>query len=109
MSAPVPVWFDALQIGDILVGIGGDLSFVYSPAWLGTRGAFPLSVTMPLQPGPFASEVISPWLANLLPEEQQLSILTRTLGLAGVEARLPLVRADGRVSWLVEPAFTAAW
>ena len=36
---------------------------------------------MPLRAEPYPSDVISPWLANLLPEEQQLQVLTRSLGL----------------------------
>lgn len=49
--------------------------------WLQTSGAFPLSVTMPLCAEPYPSEVTSPWLSNLLPEEEQLQLLTRSLGL----------------------------
>jgi serine/threonine-protein kinase HipA len=36
---------------------------------------------MPLRAEPYLSDVISPWLANLLPEEEQLQVLTRSLGL----------------------------
>jgi serine/threonine-protein kinase HipA len=53
----------------------------YAERWLQTTGAFPLSVTMPLRAEPYPSDVISPWLANLLPEEEQLQVLTRSLGL----------------------------
>lgn len=81
MNDKVPVWFDALHVGDIDVAEDGSLSFRYTKKWLVTRGAFPLSLTMPLAEEAYPSEVISPWLANLLPEEEQLSILTRTLGL----------------------------
>jgi serine/threonine-protein kinase HipA len=82
MSQTVPVWFDALHVGEVTVAENGALGFAYTPAWLATAGAFPLSLTLPLGPSPYPSEVISPWLANLLPEEEQLSILTRSLGLA---------------------------
>lgn len=81
MTASVSIWFDALQVGQIEVATDGALSLRYAERWLQTSGAFPLSVTMPLRAEPYPSEVISPWLANLLPEEEQLQILTRSLGL----------------------------
>lgn len=78
---PVPVWFDDLQVGAVHVAQDGTLSFTYSENWLATRGAFALSVTLPLKKTTYPTELVSPWLANLLPEEEQLSILTRSLGL----------------------------
>ena len=77
----VPVWFDDLQVGTVSVADDGTLGFAYSEDWLATAGAFPLSVTLSLDGTVYRSDVISPWLANLLPEEEQLSILTRSLGL----------------------------
>lgn len=59
-----------------------------------TLGAFPLSRTMPLRTGSFDSETISPWLANLLPEERQLAILTRSFGLDRADT-LALLREIG--------------
>lgn len=81
MSTAVPVWFDGLHVGDVLIGDDGQPGFAYCDAWLATGGAFPLSVTMPLRSGAYPADFIGPWLANLLPEEQQLSVLTRSLGL----------------------------
>ena len=81
MTASVPIWFDSLAVGEIDVAADGSLSLRYANRWLRTAGAFPLSVTMPLRAEPYPSDVISPWLANLLPEEQQLQVLTRSLGL----------------------------
>jgi len=81
MSAAVPVWFDELHVGDVSVAADGALGFAYTRSWLATRGAFPLSVTLPLEDAIFPSDLISPWLAGLLPEEEQLTVLTRSLGL----------------------------
>jgi serine/threonine-protein kinase HipA len=81
VSAPVPVWFDALHVGDVTVAGDGALSFAYTPAWLATPGAFAVSLTLPLGETVYPSQVISPWLAGLLPEEDQLTVLTRSLGL----------------------------
>lgn len=81
MTATVPIWFDDLAVGQVDVAADGYLSLRYAERWLQTTGAFPLSVTMPLRAAPYPSDVISPWLANLLPEEEQLQVLTRSLGL----------------------------
>lgn len=81
MTASVPIWFDDLAVGQVDVAADGSLSLRYAERWLQTTGAFPLSVTMPLRADPYPSDVISPWLANLLPEEEQLQVLTRSLGL----------------------------
>jgi serine/threonine-protein kinase HipA len=92
----VPIWFDALHVADIEVATDGGLSLRYTERWRLAEGAFPLSVTMPLRAAPYPSEVIAPWLANLLPEEEQLRILTRSLGIdqADVLALLEQIGGD---------------
>ena len=108
----VPVWLDALHVGDVTVADAGALGFSYSEAWLATEGAFPLSLTLPLDATAYTSEVISPWLANLLPEEEQLNILTRSLGLdrADILAVLKAIGGDtaGALSFGA-PSERAAW
>jgi serine/threonine-protein kinase HipA len=81
VTASVPVWFEDFAVGQVEVAADGSLSFLYDERWLQTAGAFPLSVTMPLRAERYPTDVISPWLANLLPEEEQLQVLTRSLGL----------------------------
>lgn len=76
----VDVYFARFRVGGIAVGAEGELAFAYDPAWLATSGAFPVSLSMPVGPRVYPSDVISPWLANLLPEEEQLDMLTRSLG-----------------------------
>ncbi|WP_101339546.1 type II toxin-antitoxin system HipA family toxin [Cereibacter azotoformans] len=96
MTRRVPVWFDKLHLADIEVAADGALSLRYAERWCLTDGAFPLSVTMPLRAEPYPSEVVAPWLANLLPEEEPLRILTRSLGLdqADVLALLEQIGGD---------------
>ena len=112
MTASVPIWFDALEVGHVDVAADGALSLRYGERWLQTAGAFPLSVTMPLGAEAYSSEVISPWLANLLPEEEQLQVLTRSLGLdqADVLAVLKEIGGDtaGALSFW-EPADPSRW
>ncbi|WP_052362667.1 HipA domain-containing protein [Falsirhodobacter sp. alg1] len=79
--AEVPVWFYSFPVGRIGVAPDGALFFRYDDTWLATEGAFPLSCTMPKSTDVYGTDVISPWIANLLPEEDQLRILTRSLGL----------------------------
>jgi len=110
--ASVPIWFDALHVGDVEVADDGSLSLRYTDRWSQTAGAFPISVTMPLRAKPYPTDVISPWLANLLPEEEQLKGLTRTLGLdhADVLAILEQIGGDtaGALSF-GEPTDRSRW
>jgi serine/threonine-protein kinase HipA len=50
---------------------------------------------MPLRADPYPSNVISPWLANLLPEEEQLHVLTRSLGLDQADVLAVLAEIGG--------------
>ncbi|MCC5968168.1 MAG: type II toxin-antitoxin system HipA family toxin [Natronohydrobacter sp.] len=95
MTTSVPIWFDGLAVGQVDVTADGSLSLQYAERWLQTTGAFPLSVTMPLRADPYPSDVISPWLANLLPEEEQLQVLTRSLGLDQADVLAVLAEIGG--------------
>jgi len=112
VTASVPIWFDSLQVGQVDVAADGALSLSYAERWLQTSGAFPLSVTMPLRAEPYRSEVISPWLANLLPEEEQLQVLTRSLGLDQVDVLAVLEQIGGDTAGALsfgEPADRSRW
>jgi serine/threonine-protein kinase HipA len=77
----LPIYFESRLVGKIQVDKAGP-NFTYDPAWIGLRGAFPISLTMPLRAERIASEVFLPWAANLLPENQQLRTLGEILGMA---------------------------
>src|SRR5262244_3313050 len=79
--ASLPVYFEQRIIGTIHVDRGGP-SFTYAAGWIGLKGAFPISVTMPLKQERIASDVFLPWAANLLPENEQLRTLGQLLGMA---------------------------
>ena len=89
--AEIPVFFHRFQVGTVSAA-GTDVAFAYDPRWLGTAAAFPISVTMPLRAAPYDTAHIAPWLANLLPEEHQLDMLSRTLGVSAAAARQALSR-----------------
>ena len=72
--------FDAAQrVG----GIGYDsleerFSFVYEPAWVASRDAYPLSPHFPLSAASIASGTVRRFLENLLPEGRALDIVSTT-------------------------------
>src|ERR1700691_3150254 len=77
----LPVYFEQRLVGAVDVDKSGP-GFIYDPDWVALRGAFPISITMPLKSGRFASDVFLPWSANLLPESEQLRTLGQLLGMA---------------------------
>src|ERR1700730_7761437 len=77
----LPVYFEQRRVGTIDVDKSGP-GFTYDPGWIGLRGAFPISITMPLRSVRFAPETFLPWAANLLPESEQLRTLGQLLGMA---------------------------
>jgi serine/threonine-protein kinase HipA len=79
--AALPVYFEQRLVGTICVDKGGP-SFTYDPTWIGLRGAFPISTTMPLRSERIACDTFLPWAANLLPESEQLRTLGQLLGMA---------------------------
>jgi serine/threonine-protein kinase HipA len=79
--ASLPVYFEQRPIGTIHVDASGP-SFTYAPSWIGLRGAFPISLTMPLKSERFTADIFLPWAANLLPESEQLRTLGQFLGMA---------------------------
>jgi len=77
----LPVYFEQRSVGVIKVDGKGPV-FFYDRTWLDTRGAFPISTTMPLRPEPFGPAVFVPWAANLLPESEQLRAVGLFLGMS---------------------------
>lgn len=108
----VGVYYESFLLGQVSVHDDGSLGFGYDPRWLATRGGFPLSLTMPRRPGVFPNEVIAPWLANLLPEEQQLASLSRALGLDASDVLAILRRIGGDTAGAIsvgEPSLRENW
>ncbi len=79
--ASLPVYFEQRLAGTIDVDKSGP-AFTYDPGWVALRGAFPISITMPLRTDRIASDVFLPWAANLLPENEQLRTLGQLLGMS---------------------------
>lgn len=81
MVDSLAAYYEARTVGHITVDEDGP-SFAYDPEWLRTRGAFPISLLMPLGPRPVPPKLFYPWAANLLPEAKQLTAVGRQLGAA---------------------------
>ena len=79
--ANLPVYFEQRLVGTIDVNKTGP-GFTYDAEWIGLRGAFPVSLTMPFKSERIASDIFLPWAANLLPESDQLRTLGQILGMA---------------------------
>ena len=77
----LPVFYETRRVGTIEVHADG-ASFVYDPSWLATRGAFPLSIQIPLSPRRVPPSRFVNWAANLLPEGAQLRAVGLKLGAA---------------------------
>ncbi|HEX4735938.1 MAG TPA: HipA domain-containing protein [Allosphingosinicella sp.] len=77
----LPVYFETYPVGEVRSDEAGP-HFAYAPAWQTLRGAFPVSLTMPLDRRDVAPDTFAPWAANLLPEAAQLIAVGRHLGVA---------------------------
>lgn len=79
------VFYETRRVGTVESREEGP-AFVYDPQWISLRGAFPISLLMPLSARPTRPEVFAPWAANLLPEASQLRSIGRSLGAAPEDA-----------------------
>ncbi len=108
----VTVYYEQFAIGSITATSAGRLGFQYDTRWLNTKGCFPLSVNMPLSDARYDDHIITPWLANLLPEEQQLLTLSRTLGLSSTDTLAILMEIGGDTAGAISiaaPSIQEEW
>ena len=90
----LPVFFEDHLVGEVHEDVEGP-RFVYAQSWIERARAFPISTTMP-----FAEPEVEParflvWASNLLPEAEQLALVTRQLGVSQNDV-LSLLEAIGR-------------
>ena len=60
------------RLGAVTRSRGSDLSFVYDAEWRQDPDAFPLSLSMPLRADPYPRAAVEPWLAGLLPDDEDV-------------------------------------
>lgn len=78
MNRILEVWLLGQSVGQ-LIQADGRLSFSYSPRWLQSPSAQPLSRRLPLRPEPFDDKATRPFFAGLLPEEDKRKLVAMAL------------------------------
>ncbi len=78
MNRILEVWLLGQSIGQ-LIQADGRLSFSYSPRWLQSPSAQPLSRSLPLRPESFDDKATRPFFAGLLPEGDKRKLVAMAL------------------------------
>lgn len=78
MVRELNVWFFGECVG-VLTQDEGYLSFQYSPEWLESSKAKPLSQSLPLRTEPFDDKIAKPFFAGLLPEGDKRAAVANIL------------------------------
>ncbi|HEY8290158.1 MAG TPA: type II toxin-antitoxin system HipA family toxin, partial [Acetobacteraceae bacterium] len=94
MNQGIPIFYETTLVGTIEITVEGP-SFRYDPAWASVRGAFPVSLHMPLGTPGAPPSAVAPWLMNLLPEGRALLAVGRNLGTAAQDV-VGIVEEIGR-------------
>jgi len=76
------VFLGSQPVGGLSLIVRGGMTFRYSPDWLADPGAYPLSLSLPLQTAPFDDLATRPFFANLLPEAQIRQVIAAKLGIS---------------------------
>ena len=90
----LPLFHDQAMVG-VIETDGGGASLRYEGSWRADPGAFPVSLSMPLDRAEHPPRVLMPWLMNLLPEGEPLRAMTRALGVSQDDI-LGLIAETGR-------------
>jgi serine/threonine-protein kinase HipA len=105
MSDSLTVLLNDATVGALARLRGGRLSFTYDASYQARREVTPLSVSMPAQIRSHPDRVISPWLWNLLPDNEAVLLrwarhfhasASSPFSLAGAQAKTALRYQDGR-------------
>jgi serine/threonine-protein kinase HipA len=76
------VWWDGRLVGQLTQNQHGELGFAYSPDWLQSVDAPPLSASLPKREKPFSRRECRPFFGGLLPEESQRDAAAQALGVS---------------------------
>ncbi|MHB2025893.1 MAG: HipA domain-containing protein [Elusimicrobiota bacterium] len=82
MPETLNVYWGTRLAGRLWLNEKSNLIFQYDSSWLTASGACPLSLHLPLQKEPFASDYARPFFANLLPEADVRTRIARGLGVS---------------------------
>jgi serine/threonine-protein kinase HipA len=70
MTDSLTVLLNDAAVGNLVRSPGGRLGFTYDASYQARRDVTPLSVSMPVQVQSHPDSVISPWVSNLLPDNE---------------------------------------
>ncbi|MGD9638754.1 MAG: HipA N-terminal domain-containing protein [Alphaproteobacteria bacterium] len=59
-------------MGRIVQDKQGNLKLIYEDAWRSSDASYPLSTSMPLSAKEHGNNIVSPWLTNLLPDNETI-------------------------------------
>ncbi|MEZ5952664.1 MAG: type II toxin-antitoxin system HipA family toxin [Hyphomonas sp.] len=90
----LPVFYESVPVGEVLSRENGP-AFRYREDWTVSQGAFPVSLSMPINKAESGAERVIPWLMNLLPEGEPLRAMSRALGIAAEDV-VGMIMASGR-------------
>lgn len=96
------VWWDGRLVGQLTQNEHGELGFAYSPEWLGSDDAPPLSASLPKRAEPFIRWECRPFFGGLLPEESQRDTAARALGVSPGNDFALLDRLGGDVAGAIQ-------
>lgn len=106
------IYYEETLVGRVLFDDTAGIGIAYDRRWLEHAERFPLSLTMPLSTKVYGNDVAAPWLANLLPEAQQLRTLSRTLGLSPADPLAILIEIGGDTAGAIsigQPCIRNKW
>lgn len=82
MVHELDVWLFGHRVGTLAL-VDGRLNFCYAPGWLSHPNARALSVSLPLQAGPFDDRKTRPYFAGLLPEGHMRRLIAQRFQVSG--------------------------
>lgn len=64
------VWMNGYPVGELIKSVSGGLTFGYTPKWLDTQGARPVSLSLPLRHQAYSGDTVYNFFDNLLPDNK---------------------------------------
>jgi serine/threonine-protein kinase HipA len=89
------VWMNGFHVGTLTKRSSGAVEFIYTPEWLETAGARPISLSMPLQHRPYVGQLVYNYFDNLLPDNKQIRDRIQTRFKAATSHPFDLLSAIG--------------
>src|SRR3990167_8441377 len=73
------IWFENQVVADLIPHMRV-AQLRYRKDWVRLKGAFPVSTKMPLSAAIYEPDIVVPWIVALLPEEQNLAVISQITG-----------------------------